>query len=152
MYKLLWTGALLASIFAVISVPATGDPATPVSQTVAEARLIDQLKEMATAPERANVPIIQASVILTAPRPTLDTEPQLVAELSTTASEKLVVVNTEALNVRAGPSNTSNVLGRLMQGEAVEVAGRDGGWVRVATTEGVTGWAFADYLAAPVQQ
>jgi uncharacterized protein YgiM (DUF1202 family) len=145
MYKLLWTGALLAGILFAISIPASGDPDSAVV-TLAEARLIDQLKEMATAPERTNVPITEASVVLTAPRPTLATGTQLVADISS-GSERLIVTS-EALNVREGPSARANVLGRLLQGESVEVAGREGDWVQVATSNGVTGWASADYLAA----
>ncbi len=149
MYKLLWTGALLASIIAVVSVPASGDGRHAATVTVAEARLIDNIREMATAPALSKVSILEVEVALTPPRPTLDPEPALAPASGT----RNLVVAAEALNLRASPSKSGEVLARLLQGESVQVAARNGVWVQVATADGVTGWANSDYLAeAAVQQ
>lgn len=56
-------------------------------------------------------------------------------------------VNTDALNLRGGPGTGYAVLRVMYQGQAVAiVSGPSNGWYQV-TYQGVTGWAYATYLA-----
>jgi N-acetylmuramoyl-L-alanine amidase len=55
-------------------------------------------------------------------------------------------VTADILNVRAEPSLTAPVIGKLKQGAVVEKLGEDGDWFRVRQG-GLTGWAHSDYLA-----
>lgn len=137
----------LAAIGAAVLLPAgDGLPArTAFAGTAAEVELIASLRELAQVPEG----IEEVRVALLPPDP----GPQVIAssataaetEVSGEAAERLVVAS-EALNLRSGPSIGAEVLGRLLMGEAVAVEAREGGWVQVATADGVTGWAYGDYL------
>lgn len=55
-------------------------------------------------------------------------------------------VTADILNVRAEPSLTAPVIGKLKQGAVVEKLDEDGDWFRVRLG-GLTGWAHSDYLA-----
>ena len=151
MYKLLWTGAACAALLAVITLPGTSAPHQAPATTVAEAQLIDRLHDMANPPELSAVPIIEANVTLSPPRPSLPPGPE-----SAAADNEKLVVAADALNLRANPSRSADVIDLLPMGESVEVAervtGNEGVWVRIATRGGVTGWAYSEYLAEPDQQ
>lgn len=134
-------GALAA---AALAIPGADTPGTAEAATRgAEAELIASLREMAQAPVSAD----GWAVALQAPDPSeIPAEPA--TEVAAVTPNERLVVQPDALNLRAEPSTEAEVLGRLLRGEAVAVEGRDGGWVRVATAAGATGWAHADYLAA----
>lgn len=119
--------------------PAADPSSATVVTTVAEARLIDRLRAMAQPPEAAQVVLPARTEVAMATVPA--------APVSPAETEKLVVVPVE-LNVRAEPNKGSAVLGQLKQGQAVEVAGRDHGWVQVATGDGVVGWANAEFMTS----
>jgi muramidase (phage lysozyme) len=57
-------------------------------------------------------------------------------------------VKTTALNLREGPGTSHSILAVLSENEQVEVVERSGdtGWVRVKSSSGTVGWAFAEYL------
>jgi uncharacterized protein YraI len=54
------------------------------------------------------------------------------------------------LNLREGPGEAYNVIGRLSPGQIVEMLGRstEGYWVQVRLTSGVVGWVYSRYLSA----
>lgn len=121
----------------VTTLPSASGSTSPSTSTVAEARLIHQLREMAQPPAMAQeLPRrTRVEVAMTAPA-----APQPAA-----AVEKLVVVPAE-LNVRAEPSREAAIKGRLAHGDTIEVAERANGWVRL-TGGGLEGWANAEFLA-----
>jgi uncharacterized protein YgiM (DUF1202 family) len=141
MIKLLWIGAL-AVLGGALLLPGAEEPAqaTSVAAPRAEVQLIASLRELAKAPEA----IATQEVAWRAPEPAaqVPAEPVIAAP-----SEELIVIS-EALNVRAGPNKTTEILGRLLHGEAVKVEARENGWVRVASASGVAGWANEDFLAS----
>jgi uncharacterized protein YgiM (DUF1202 family) len=121
----------------------------PVSDlTRSEMELIASLRDLARIPKaaatakpvqreatKAGAPSLEVAGIAAVPEPAADQ----------------MVVTVSALNLRQGPSTATQVLGSLREGQTVQVAGRDGGWVQVATADGATGWAFSDYLAVATQ-
>jgi uncharacterized protein YgiM (DUF1202 family) len=116
-----------------------------------EMQLIASLRELAKAPvdAPASVILVQREAAAAEPLP----PPVRTAAAETTADRSIerMIVTSSALNLRAAPSTDARVLGKLREGQAVEVGGRDGRWVEVATADGATGWAYSDYLAVATQ-
>lgn len=126
--------------------------------TVAEAGLIERLRNMAVPEPVADEMVVAALTqrdpterrpvasepASSAPVPIVDlaSEPQS----APTESDAPYVVVAEALNVRASPSNGASVVGRLLQGQSVSVADQNGGWLLVTDGSGVEGWAYSRYL------
>jgi uncharacterized protein YgiM (DUF1202 family) len=140
----------LVAVVGMILVPRGVDPAQSTAPSVSrsEMQLISSLRELAQAP--ADIP---ASTILVQ-REAAAAERLPAAVPGAAVAERSVermIVTSSSLNLREAPSTDARVLGRLLEGEAVEVAGRDGGWVQVATADGATGWAYSDYLAVATQ-
>jgi uncharacterized protein YgiM (DUF1202 family) len=132
-----WALVAVIAAWFVVTLPAP-DNASATTMTVAEAQMVDRLRELAHPPAtipRQPEPDLQPIVVAAADKP------------AQPAAERLVVVP-EALNLRSAPSMDSEVLDRLLQGQPVTVAEREGGWIRVATADGQDGWAAADFLAA----
>ena len=115
--------------------------------TRSEIELITSLRTLAQVPEGAGLEEPLRREVAAA-----ETAPPVVppADNRGEGAERMIVTSS-ALNLRAAPSSDAEVLGRLLEGDAVEVASRDGGWVEVATADGATGWAYSDYLAVATQ-
>ena len=122
--------------------------------TVAEAQLIEHLRELARAPSEGGLAIADLERPAPASVSASDTAIQTAAlsediaaaqaEQSSPAARHVVMA--EALNVRSGPSSQTSVVGRLLQGEQVAVVEEQGGWMRVSMSDG-EGWAYSSYLA-----
>jgi uncharacterized protein YgiM (DUF1202 family) len=112
-----------------------------------EMQLISSLRELAQAPVDlpASIAIVQREAAAAEPLP------PPVKTADTDRPVERMIVTSSALNLRAAPSTDARVLGKLREGQAVEVGGRDGGWVEVATADGATGWAYSDYLGVATQ-
>ncbi|MCW5713698.1 MAG: SH3 domain-containing protein [Bauldia sp.] len=82
-------------------------------------------------------------------QPRLDQGMTSTASRSDTPPEPLLIVDTEALNLRAGPSTASAVLRALPRGTAVAEGVRNGNWVEVRTEDGTVGWMSVRYLREP---
>jgi uncharacterized protein YgiM (DUF1202 family) len=110
--------------------------------------LIASLRDLARVPKAAAPATPVQPVATAAGSASLE-----VAEAASTPQQaaEQMVVTVSALNLRQGPSTATQVLGSLREGQTVQGAGRDGGWVQVATAEGATGWAYSDYLAVATQ-
>ncbi len=68
------------------------------------------------------------------------------------AKQSSAVTTDTGIRVRTGPATTFESIGKLGAGIKVDVLAHDGGWYKVQTPSGVTGWVTADYLrisAAP---
>jgi uncharacterized protein YgiM (DUF1202 family) len=151
MLRILSLGAL-ATVAALWLLPPAQDPAQSavVGGTRAELELIASLRELAQVPEGVReVRVLRRPAI--APAAAAAPATVAVAAPEPQAPAERMVVTSDALNLRSRPSKDAEVLGRLLQGEAVEVEGRDGGWVQVATADGATGWAYSDYLAVATE-
>jgi uncharacterized protein YgiM (DUF1202 family) len=55
-------------------------------------------------------------------------------------------VSIDALNVRAGPSNTSPVIARVVLGQALTVHENSQGWLRIDLPQGGSGWVYNRYM------
>jgi uncharacterized protein YgiM (DUF1202 family) len=126
----------ISTIAIATKLPAADGSSASIVTTAAEARLIDRLREMAQPPQLIEAVVPERAEVAMATTP---------AGAPRAEIEKLVVVPAE-LNVRAEPNKQGAVLGRLKQGDAVEVAGRDHGWVQVATADGTVGWASEQFM------
>ncbi len=117
--------------------------------TRSEMELIASLRDLARVPKPTAPAATPARPVATA----AGSAPLEVAEAAPTPepTAEQMVVTVSSLNLRQGPSTATQVLGSLREGQTVQVAGRDGGWVQVATAEGATGWAYSDYLAVATQ-
>lgn len=71
-------------------------------------------------------------------------------EVATQADVKLgygLVKTTGAcLNVRSGPSTSSEKVGSLQYGEVVTITGIDNGWFKISFGDGKTGYVSSDYM------
>lgn len=142
MFKILAFAALSAAAVIVL-LPRGNDvirTAAP-STTGAEASLIASLREMAKPPK--DVPALDLHRYEPAPTVVAYVEP---VDLPSPRKQRMVVTES-AVNVRAEPSKSGEITGRVTAGEFVDVADRKGGWVRIATPEGTIGWAYSDFLA-----
>ena len=72
------------------------------------------------------------------------TQTPLPAIFSPTATN-CVVVSVPRLNLRNSPMGPADAAG-LYQGDKLTVLDARGGWYRVATSDGRTGWVDADYV------
>lgn len=79
--------------------------------------------------------------------PTLPPAPPPVTP-PTVASPASAEVTVDLLNVRAGPSADTELLGQVKQGDALPILGRDdtGDWLRVQLPDGQAGWVSAQYV------
>jgi uncharacterized protein YgiM (DUF1202 family) len=143
---MLFTALAIVAI-ATVSLQAAPEsaPEAPVAARVSasELKLITQLREMAQPPDEQSL-IIAATY---APRQVTPEAPAPAA--APQPKTETLVVTAEALNLREAPSTDAGVLGRLMQGQEVVVASREGGWIEVSSN-GTSGWAYGEFLAAPV--
>lgn len=65
----------------------------------------------------------------------------------TEESGTLKVVNCSSLNLRSGPSSSSNLLGSLKEGTILTKLGvYNNGWVKVKTEDGTIGCVSAEYV------
>lgn len=67
---------------------------------------------------------------------------------SDTPQTARVKTSGDALNLRAGSSSGSAVIGQLENGEAVTVLGTEGNWTYIQTSEGIKGYCSSDFLVA----
>jgi uncharacterized protein YgiM (DUF1202 family) len=82
--------------------------------------------------------------------PQIESAPQTADVDSQTVRSPLkdtAVVESEALNLRAGPSMESAVLGVLKRETRVTILNSHQKWVEVTTQEGRIGWVYSDYLS-----
>ena len=62
--------------------------------------------------------------------------------------ETLVIENTSALNLRAGPSSTYDIIKRVGEGDRMTFLAMEGNWVKVRLDEGsLVGYVYAQYVA-----
>lgn len=128
----------ICAVAAFVTWPNADVPApAPSAVGVAEARMINQLREMAKPPAI----VVTDESLRPAPIVVAAVTPQV------TATETRLVLP-EELNIRSAPSRNGDVVGRARQGEALEISDHRDGWVQVAASDGTVGWANADFLAA----
>lgn len=84
-------------------------------------------------------------------QPLLEPTTTSTASSSAVPPEPLLIVEAEALNLRAGPSTSAAVMRALPRGTAVAERARSGNWVEVRAGDGTVGWMSARYLREPAQ-
>lgn len=108
------------------------DVITPTAQSIAE--------QPTAAPAATDAP------------PTATPEPPTATPTATDTPEPKaqVVVNNPRVNVRSGPGQTFDVLGQALQGERLDIVGRDpdNQWWQVCCFAGATGWLAAEVVSA----
>ncbi len=62
------------------------------------------------------------------------------------AAGKSGTVNVSVLNVRSGGSTNHAIIGGLVRGTKVSISESAGGWYKVTTPTGLTGYVFAEYI------
>lgn len=64
------------------------------------------------------------------------------------APKKQATVNTDTLNMRAGPSTQHQVMGTVERGDRLEILGKNqaGDWLKVAAPGGTEAWVFAQLV------
>jgi uncharacterized protein YgiM (DUF1202 family) len=68
------------------------------------------------------------------------------AAITATATAAACVVNTSALNLRAGPGLTYSVIAWPIAREILTLTGRtSGAWAEVRTAQNITGWVNSNY-------
>lgn len=65
---------------------------------------------------------------------------------TTASSTQTGTVFGDAVNLRASPALASGALGKLFQGEALQVLDRSGGWIHVRSARLGEGWVFGAYV------
>jgi len=157
MRTVIWLGAAIGAAALLGSGPLNDDrerSALTRSTTTAEVQLIASLRELARVDEDEERPVRRVA----AATPPLDAAPPPPGPIVTAAraessgdDAEILFVTAEALNLRAGPSSGSEVRARLLQGQKVQVAGNQGGWLEVTTPDGLSGWAYSQYLSQAEQ-
>jgi uncharacterized protein YgiM (DUF1202 family) len=128
---------------AALATPGPEQPTQPrLAGTVAEEQLIANLRELAAPAVTVSEDFASIRAARRGP------PPQAIPAETEEAAAEVLVVAPEALNLRAAPSTDSAVLGRLVQGQSVEVSGRENGWAQVADSSGTVGWAYGEFLVA----
>ena len=83
--------------------------------------------------------------------PTLGTQVSDVSEVSALPATASTPVNLlyamSAVNVRAEPGNASVKVARLSAGQAVQALENRNGWIQIAVSSVVLGWAYGKYLS-----
>lgn len=65
---------------------------------------------------------------------------------STTTQTETAIVNVDVLNLRATPSLSGNILGKLKAYEKITVLSTEGEWSQVKTSSNVTGYVYNSYI------
>lgn len=58
-------------------------------------------------------------------------------------------VGDNAVNMRVGPSSSTDRIATLQPGQKLTFGEMSGGWAQVTTADGESGWVFASYLVGP---
>jgi uncharacterized protein YgiM (DUF1202 family) len=68
------------------------------------------------------------------------------------APRKQATVNTDTLNMRAGPSTQHQVMGTVERGDRLEILGKNqaGDWLKVVAPDGTEAWVFAQLVTTDV--
>jgi SH3-like domain-containing protein len=118
----------------------TVEPAAPV----ATEQNIDPMTTASISPETAAFPMDEVP----------DAEAGLAVEPALAVGEADASV-VSAVNMRAGPSTSTQTLMVLKAGEPLRVIETSGGWVNVALADGTTGWVYSRYVSGagiPVEE
>ncbi|MFZ2488712.1 MAG: SH3 domain-containing protein [Anaerolineae bacterium] len=104
------------------------DPITPTVQSIAE----------------------QPTALVEPPTATPETPTATPTATNTPEPKAQVVVNNPRVNLRNGPGQTFDVLGQVLQGERLDIIGRDADsqWWQVCCFAGQPGWLAAEVVSA----
>lgn len=104
--------------------------------------------EALSTPSPTLVPPTATATATSAPIQTAATLAPTATPTATSAPSVMASVNNIGLNIRSGPGLGFDVVGELVQGEAVEIFDRDAatGWVNVRASNGRAGWVNPGFL------
>lgn len=120
--------------------------ATPAAETVAQTP--EQVEQPAATPE---APTATPEPPTPTPEPpTATPEPPTPTPTATPEPKPEVVVSNPRVNVRSGPGASFAVLGQVLQGQRLEIVGRDqeNQWWQICCFEGQTGWVASEVVRA----
>jgi uncharacterized protein YgiM (DUF1202 family) len=111
---------------------------TPVPEQPDAAQALQQVELPTATPEPPPPTATPEPPTPTPEPPTATPEPPT----ATPEPKPEVVVSNPRVNVRTGPGSTFDVLGQVLQGERLEIVGRDqnGQWWQICCFQGQTGW------------
>ncbi|MBS6196360.1 MAG: SH3 domain-containing protein [Clostridiales bacterium] len=84
------------------------------------------------------------------PSPTEEMVPTAEPTPTPTEEPENIIYCISPVNVRAGSSNQSQVIGALASGDAVEMLGQEGGWIKIRY-EGQEAWVYEKYMTSEKQ-
>jgi uncharacterized protein YgiM (DUF1202 family) len=119
---------------------------TPIPEQSDSAQALQQV-ELPTATQEPPPPTATPEPPTPTPEPpTATPEPPT----ATPEPKPEVVVSNPRVNVRNGPGATFDVLGQVLQGERLEIIGRDqnGQWWQICCFQGQTGWLADEVVSA----
>lgn len=95
--------------------------------------------------------LVSTATLVPVPTATSAPTPELPTSTPTPAVP-LGTVNVDVLNLRGGPDTTFGLRAKLMQGEKLNLLGRNDEttWLAVSTVDGATGWVAAEYVSMTV--
>lgn len=124
---------------------------TPLPVTPTETALPTATLAPATVVITATEQVAAELPTATPEPPTATPEPAAATPTMTNTPEPKpqVVVNTPRVNVRNGPGQTFDVLGQVLQGERLDIVGRDpaGQWWQICCFAGQPGWLAAEVVS-----
>jgi hypothetical protein len=120
--------------------------ATPAVEAVAQTP--QQVEQPAATPEPPTA--TPEPPTATPVPPTATPEPPTATPTATPEPKPEVVVSNPRVNVRNGPGESFAVLGQVLQGQRLEIVGRDEGreWWQICCFEGQTGWVAGEVVRA----
>jgi hypothetical protein len=121
--------------------------ASAVDTPTVEAAAVAQTPEQVEQPTATAEPPTPTA---TPDPPTPTPEPPTPTPTATPEPKPEVVVSNPRVNVRSGPAASFPVLGQVLQGQRLEIVGRDedGLWWQICCFEGQTGWLADEVVSA----
>ncbi len=65
---------------------------------------------------------------------------------SNTTKVKKGVINASILNIRQKANITSDVAGKLVKGETIQIVSKSNEWYKIKTSKGIEGWVHSKYV------
>lgn len=124
------------------------EAATPTPAAESAAQTSQQVEQPTATPEPPTATPEPPTATPVPPTPT--PEPPTPTPTATPEPKPEVVVSNPRVNVRSGPSESAAVLGQVLQGQRLEIVGRDedSAWWQICCFEGQTGWVAGEVVRA----
>ncbi len=113
---------------------------TKAAKKLAAKNKIDNKGSVKTPPSGVKTAAPSAESAVSTPVPEKNTA------IGRAACPKITAITADALNIRSGPGLAYKKLGKLFPNERPKVLKVDGKWIKIQTTNGLTGFVSRDYV------